>query len=58
MYDPVKREIVEDKSAYVATQPTTHYLNRPVYYRYPDGIIMPPVYGLKGLMEVKDDRIV
>jgi len=42
----------------VATQPTTHYLNRPVYYRYPDGIIMPPVYGLKGLMEVKDDRIV
>jgi hypothetical protein len=26
MYDPVKREMVKDKTAYVATQPTTHYL--------------------------------
>lgn len=58
MYDPGKRETAKDKSAYVATQPTTHYLNRPVYYRYPDGLIMPLVYGLKGLMEVDGDRIV
>jgi hypothetical protein len=58
MYDPVKRETAKDKAAYVATQPTTHYLNRPVYYRYPDGLIMPLVYGLKGLLEVEGDRIV
>lgn len=58
MYDPVKRETAKDKSAYVATEPTTHYLNKPVYYRYPDGLIMPLVYGLKGLMEIEGDRII
>jgi hypothetical protein len=58
IYDPVKRETAKDKTAYVAAQPTTHYLNRPVYYRYPDGLIMPLVYGLKGLMEIKDERVV
>lgn len=58
IYDPVKRETAKDKTAYVATQPTTHYLNKPVYYRYPDGLIMPLVYGLKGLMEIEDERVV
>jgi hypothetical protein len=58
MYDPVKRENAKDKSAYVVTEPTTHFLNKPVYHRYPDGLIMPLVYGLKGLMEVRGDRIV
>jgi hypothetical protein len=58
MYDPAKRETAKDKTAYVATQPTTHYLNKPVYYRYPDGLIMPLVYGLKGLMEIEDERVV
>lgn len=58
IYDPAKRETAKDKTAYVATQPTTHFLNRPVYYRYPDGLIMPLVYGLKGLMEIEDDRVV
>lgn len=58
IYDPMKRETAKDKTAYVATQPTTHYLNNPVSYRYPDGLIMPLVYGLKGLMEVDGDQIV
>lgn len=58
IYDPAKRETAKDKTAYVATQPTTHYLNKPVYYRYPDGLIMPLVYGLKGLMEIEDDQVV
>lgn len=58
LYDPARRETAKDKSVYVATQPTTHYLNRPVYYRYPDGLIMPLVYGLKGLMEAHDGRVV
>ena len=58
LYDPARREVAKDKTAYVATQPTTHYLNRPVKYRYPDGLIMPLVYGLKGLMEIDGDRVV
>jgi hypothetical protein len=47
IYDPAKRKAAKDKTAYVGTQPMTHFLNRPVYYRYPDGLIMPLVYGLK-----------
>lgn len=58
IYDPIKRESSKDKTAYIATQPTTHFLNRPVYYRYPDGLIMPLVYGLKGIMEIQDRKIV
>ncbi|WP_202356391.1 hypothetical protein [Mesorhizobium sp. 113-3-3] len=58
MYDPGKRETAKDKSGFLLTQPTTHYLGMPVYYRYPDGLIMPLVYGLKGIMEAKDGRIV
>lgn len=58
MYDPIKRETAKDKSAYVATQPTTHFLNKSVYYRYPDGLIMPLVYGLKGLMEIDEERVI
>src|SRR5690606_29702160 len=53
-----RRAAAKDKSGFVVTQPTTHYTNAPVYYRYPDGLIMPLVYGLKGLMEVENDRIV
>ncbi|HTM82327.1 hypothetical protein [Asticcacaulis sp.] len=58
MYDPPRREAAKDKSAFLVSQPHTHYLNKPVYYRYPDGLIMPLVYGLKGLMEINDDKVV
>ncbi len=58
LYDPVRRASAKDKSAYVATQPYTPFTNRPVYHRYPDGLIMPLVYGLKGLMEIEGDRVV
>jgi len=58
IYDPAKREMAKDKSAYIATQPTTPFTDIPVYYRYPDGLIMPLVYGLKGLMKIKDDRVI
>ncbi len=58
LYDPIRRQSAKDKSAYVATQPKTHYLNTPVNYRYPDGLIMPLVYGLQGLMEIAHDRVV
>jgi len=58
LYDPVRRQTAKDKTAYVATQPTTHYLNTPVNYRYPDGLIMPLVYGLKGLLEIEGARVI
>lgn len=58
IYNPDKREAAKDKSAYVATQPTTPFLERKVDYRYPDGLIMPLVYGLKGLMRVDGNEVV
>jgi len=58
IYDPARRAAAKDKTAYVATQPHTAFTNIPVSYRYPDGLIMPLVYGLKGLMEIEGDRVV
>lgn len=37
------------------SQPVTHFTSREVDYSYPDGLIMPLVYGLKALM-VKDEN--
>lgn len=37
------------------TKPTTYFTREPVEYRYPDGLIMPLVYGLKALMDVDED---
>lgn len=53
IYDPARRSAAKDKSGFVVSQPTTYYLNENVKHRYPDGLIMPLVYGLKGLMEIK-----
>jgi hypothetical protein len=58
IYDPARRQTAKDKSAYVVSQPTTHFLGCPVNYRYPDGLMMPLVYGLKGLMEIDGQRVV
>jgi hypothetical protein len=58
IYDPARRQVANDKSGFVVTQPMTHFTNEPVSYRYPDGLIMPLVYGLKGLMDVKDGKVV
>ena len=37
------------------TQPRTYFTEEEVDYSYPDGLIMPLVYGLKALIEVRDD---
>ncbi len=37
------------------TVPESHFTGEPVEYAYPDGLIMPLVYGLKALMEVGPD---
>jgi hypothetical protein len=36
----------------------THFTHTPCEYRYPDGFIMPLIYGLKALMEVRDGKVV
>jgi hypothetical protein len=36
------------------SKPTTHFGGEEVRYSYPDGLIMPLVYGLKALMEKSD----
>jgi hypothetical protein len=36
------------------TKPTTPFTDEPVDYSYPDGLIMPLVYGLKALMEIDE----
>lgn len=40
------------------TQPTSYFTDEDVDYSYPDGLIMPIVYGLKALVEVKSDGTV
>ena len=37
------------------SKPTTHFTEEEVTHSYPDGLIMPLVYGLKALME-KDEK--
>lgn len=37
------------------TKPTTYFTNEQVEYGYPDGLIMPLVYGLKELLEEGED---
>lgn len=58
MYDPQRRANAKDKSGFVASQPSTQFTGRKVIYRYPDGLIMPLVYGLKGIMDIVGDKVV
>jgi hypothetical protein len=56
IFDPAK---TGDKTGkYMRSQPETHFTEQPVKYRYPDGLIMPLVYGLRALMKVKDGKVV
>ncbi|WEF32819.1 hypothetical protein [Pseudoduganella chitinolytica] len=45
-------------AANMRTQPTTYFTERNVDYSYPDGLIMPLVYGLKALIQVEDNGTV
>lgn len=40
------------------SKPVTHFTSKDVDYVYPDGLIMPLVYGLKALMELDDNGCV
>ncbi len=48
-----------DKSGkYLRSQPFSKYTHDPVNYKYPEGLIMPLVFGLTALMHEKDDELV
>jgi hypothetical protein len=68
LYDPEGRAAAraagKDVTGFTATRPVTPFLRRPVEApgsskpcSYPDGLIMPLVYGLQGLMEVVDGKV-
>jgi hypothetical protein len=68
LYDPAgrqaAREAGKDISGFTATQPLTPFLRQPVAApagskpcSYPDGLIMPLVYGVQGLMKVTDGEV-
>lgn len=42
-------------AAKMRSQPTSYFTEQEVDYSYPDGLIMPLVYGLKALIEVEED---
>ncbi len=42
---------------YLRSQSETHFTEKPVKYSYPDGFIVPLVYGLVALMEVRDGEV-
>jgi len=56
MYDPAKKG--EKGGKYLRTQPKTKFTHQPVKYSYPDGFIMPLVYGLSALLEEKEGKLV
>lgn len=55
IYDPNRR--TDRNRKYLRSQPETHFTEQPVRYSYPDGFIVPLVYGLLALMEVKDGQV-
>lgn len=56
MYDPTKK--ADKNHKYMRTQPETHFTEQKVDYSYPDGLIMPLVWGLRALMTVKEGKVV
>jgi hypothetical protein len=56
MYDPTKK--ADKNRKYMRTRPETYFTEQEVDYSYPDGLIMPLVWGLRALMTVKDGKVV
>lgn len=61
IYDPTKRKAAKaagkDASGYVTTEPKTPFFRRGARCSYPEGLIVPVIYGLKGLMIVENGEI-
>lgn len=61
IFDPAKRKAAKaagkDASGYMTTEPKTPFFRRGVRYNYPEGLIVPVIYGLKGLMTVEQGEV-
>lgn len=61
VYDPEKRKAAKangkDVSGYVTVEPKTPFYRKGVKVNYPEGLIVPLIYGLKGLMVVEDGQV-
>ena len=55
IFDPGKR--ADKNRKYLRKQPETHFTEQIVEYSYPDGLIMPLVWGLRALMEVRGNDV-
>lgn len=47
--------VVKLASEMKSTQPKTYFTQQPVEYSYPDGLIMPILYGLRAMLEVDEN---
>ncbi len=61
VYNPTQRaeakQAKRDYTGWIATKPKTPFYRDSTKYDYPDGLIMPIIYGLSALMEVKDGQV-
>ncbi len=61
IYDPETRKNAlaagKDVQGYTTVQPSTPFFREPVKDNYPIGLIYPLIYGLKGLMTIKDGLV-
>ncbi len=61
IYDPAKRNAAKaagkDATGYVTTEPKTPFFRTGVRCSYPEGLIVPVIYGLKGLMIVEHGKV-
>lgn len=61
IYDPAKRNAAKaaakDATGYVTTEPKTPFFRTGVRCSYPEGLIVPVIYGLKGLMVVERGKV-
>jgi len=55
LFDPTKRS--EKIRKYMKTAPLTHFTEQPAEYDYPDGLIMPLMWGLRALMTVTNGKV-
>jgi hypothetical protein len=61
IYDPAKRKTAKaagkDASGYLTTEPKTPFFRKGTRCSYPEGLIVPLIYGLKGLMVVERNKV-
>jgi hypothetical protein len=60
IYDPDKRENAKSSGRegnYLATEPKTPFYRHGAEVSYPEGLIVPLIYGLQGLLVVENDEV-